>query len=116
VASLRLEGDIDFWPRLPEPLAAPPIVPRIYWRDRPTPRDRPRGARQVAFGTTELAILPEPSAAGDDAETLDSAGPAADTGPTAARHDEPTPGTLLDGLSTIEGFVPRFWRRSHRGS
>ena len=116
VASLRLEGDLDFWPRLPEPLAAPPTVPRVYWRDRPTPRHRPGGSRNVALGTTEVAVLPEPSGGGDDAETLDSAVAAADTGTTAARHDEPVPGTLLDGLSTIEGFVPRFWRRSHRGS
>jgi tetratricopeptide (TPR) repeat protein len=116
VASLGLDGDIDFWPRLPEPLAAPPAVPRVYWRDRPTPRHRPGGARQVAFGTTEVAVVPETTGRGDEAETVDAGGKAADSGGAAARDDEPAPGSLLDGLSTIEGFVPRFWPRSHRGS
>lgn len=116
VSALGL-GEVDFWPRLPEPLAAPPTTPRIYWRDRPTPRDRP-AARQVGFGTTEVAVQ-QTGRGGDQAETLAGADPGAtaDTRAAAPRDgDSPVPRTLLDGLSTIEGYVPRFWPRSHRGS
>ena len=105
VAELGL-GEVDFWPRLPQPLTAPPTTPRIYWRDRPTARHKPPGAPKVALGTTERLDL----AVSGSRERGDIVG----TEPTQAASD--TPRSLMDGLSTIEGFMPRFWPRSGRGS
>ena len=104
VAELGL-GEVDFWPRLPQPLAAPPSSPRIYWRDRPTPRDRPAGGPKVALGTTERIDLAETGAR----ERADIVGTERTEGAPEA------PRSLMDGLSTIEGFMPRFWPRSGRG-
>jgi eukaryotic-like serine/threonine-protein kinase len=114
VARLAL-GEVDFWPRLPQPLTAPSTSPRVYWRDRPTPRDRPVGAQQVAFGTTELASHEESGRAGRVESATDA--PLGGDAPGDTNGAEaPAQLTLLDGLSTIEGFVPRFWPHSGRGS
>ncbi|HKE17383.1 MAG TPA: tetratricopeptide repeat protein, partial [Kofleriaceae bacterium] len=117
VARLGL-GHVDFWPQLPQPLASPATSPRVYWRDRPTQRDRPARGQQVAFGTTELAALDDSDLDGArrGGESARTAGPALDADASDGGRAEGAPLGLLDGLSTIEGFVPRFWPRPGRGS
>ncbi|HWM88784.1 MAG TPA: hypothetical protein VNO33_23195, partial [Kofleriaceae bacterium] len=101
-------GQVDFWPLLPQPLASPPTSPRVYWRDRPTAVVRRAGARPVAFGTTQLA--------GSEELEIKNVDAGATTGVTALAEGEiGSQASLMDSLSTIEGFVPRFWPRSERG-
>jgi eukaryotic-like serine/threonine-protein kinase len=101
VAELGL-GEVDFWPRLPQPLAVAPTSPRIYWRDRPTARHRPPGGPKVALGTTErLDVVEDRARASRETER--------------AEGTDAAPRSLMEGLSTIEGFMPRFWPRSGRG-
>jgi eukaryotic-like serine/threonine-protein kinase len=95
-------GAADFWPRLAQPLAEPGSA-RVDWRDRPTARHR-RGA---AFNSTQLA-----AGASDGPDWTETD---ADTMTAGTETDAGAPRNLMDGLSTIEGFMPRFWPRSERG-
>jgi len=105
VARLGLAGS-DFWPRQLEPLASPGMTARTYWRDRPTAQLR-RGGQQ-AFGTTQLADARE----GETGPAWgDTDGPQGDDTVT----DVAEPPSLMDGLSTVEGFMPGFWPRDERG-
>jgi eukaryotic-like serine/threonine-protein kinase len=91
----------DFWPRMTQPLVDPSVA-RTHWRDQPTAKHR----RQAAYNSTQLA---------EAGATADTDWTEADTGTTAADTEKDAvepPRNLMDGLSTIEGFMPRFWPRS----
>ena len=104
LARLGVEG-ADFWPRQREQLASPDSTARTYWRDRRTAVHR-RGGQQ-AYGTTQLADRREDDTASARSDTDGSL--AGDT------ETDPEPSSLMDGLSTIEGFMPDFWPRHERG-
>ena len=103
LARLGVEA-ADFWPRQREQLASPDSTARTYWRERPTAVHR-RGGQQ-AYGTTQLADRREDDTASARSDT--------DGRLTGDTETDPEPSSLMDGLSTIEGFMPDFWPRHQR--